>query len=48
MPASFQMVLSVYIAKNVAAEISGNLCDSVADKLNGKVIGTFTGERISK
>ena len=25
------------IAKNVAAEIAGKLCDSVAAKLNGKV-----------
>ena len=33
------------IAKNVAAEIAGKLCDSVAAKLNGKVglfIHSFT------
>ncbi|XP_056621629.1 signal recognition particle receptor subunit alpha [Triplophysa dalaica] len=30
------------IAKNVAAEISSQLCDSVAKKLEGKVMGTFT------
>ncbi|CAL8360860.1 unnamed protein product [Merluccius merluccius] len=30
------------IAKNVAAEISTQLCDSVAKKLEGKVMGTFT------
>ncbi|XP_029302155.1 signal recognition particle receptor subunit alpha isoform X2 [Cottoperca gobio] len=30
------------IAKNVAAEISSRLCDSVAKKLEGKVMGTFT------
>lgn len=30
------------IAKNVAAEISARLCDSVAKKLEGKVMGTFT------
>uniref|UniRef100_A0A8C5B2W3 SRP receptor subunit alpha n=1 Tax=Gadus morhua TaxID=8049 RepID=A0A8C5B2W3_GADMO len=30
------------IAKNVAAEISIQLCDSVAKKLEGKVMGTFT------
>ncbi|XP_057364813.1 signal recognition particle receptor subunit alpha homolog [Daphnia carinata] len=29
------------IAKNVASEIAGKLCDSVAAKLNGKVLGTF-------
>lgn len=32
------------IAKNVAAEISEKLCDSVATKLDGKIIGTFSGE----
>lgn len=31
------------IAKNVAAEIAEKLCDSVATKLEGKVLGTFTG-----
>lgn len=31
------------IAKNVAAEISEKLCESVAAKLEGKVIGTFRG-----
>ncbi|XP_068563473.1 signal recognition particle receptor subunit alpha [Cebidichthys violaceus] len=30
------------IAKNVAAEIAYQLCDSVAKKLEGKVMGTFT------
>uniref|UniRef100_A0A665UKD1 SRP54-type proteins GTP-binding domain-containing protein n=1 Tax=Echeneis naucrates TaxID=173247 RepID=A0A665UKD1_ECHNA len=30
------------IAKNVAADISSQLCDSVAKKLEGKVMGTFT------
>uniref|UniRef100_A0A671V8A8 SRP receptor subunit alpha n=1 Tax=Sparus aurata TaxID=8175 RepID=A0A671V8A8_SPAAU len=30
------------IAKNVAAEIASQLCDSVAKKLEGKVMGTFT------
>ncbi|CAN0215744.1 unnamed protein product [Lampetra planeri] len=29
------------IAKNVAAEISSQLCESVANKLEGKVLGTF-------
>jgi len=29
------------IGKNVASDISNKLCDSVADKLEGKVIGTF-------
>lgn len=31
------------ITKNVAAGIAERLCDSVAAKLEGKVIGTFTG-----
>ncbi len=31
------------ITKNVAAEISERLCESVAAKLEGKVIGTFRG-----
>ncbi|ESO83355.1 hypothetical protein LOTGIDRAFT_133609 [Lottia gigantea] len=30
------------IAKNVAADIAQNLCDSVAVKLEGKVLGTFS------
>ncbi|KAB5574969.1 hypothetical protein PHYPO_G00215220 [Pangasianodon hypophthalmus] len=30
------------IAKNVAADIASQLCDSVARKLEGKVMGTFT------
>ncbi|KAJ4935654.1 hypothetical protein JOQ06_017184 [Pogonophryne albipinna] len=30
------------ISKNVAADISSKLCDSVAIKLEGKVMGTFT------
>lgn len=29
--------------KNVAADIAEKLCNSVADKLEGKVIGTFDG-----
>ena len=33
------------VTKNVAMEIAEKLCDSVAAKLDGKVIGTFTGER---
>lgn len=31
------------IAKNVAADISDKLCNSVATKLEGKVLGTFSG-----
>lgn len=31
------------VAKNVAADISEKLCDSVATKLEGKVLGTFSG-----
>lgn len=34
------------IAKNVAAEIAGKLCDSVAAKLNGKVRGNLQLTRI--
>ena len=33
-----------FTAKNVAADISEKLCDSVATKLEGKVLGTFSGE----
>ena len=29
--------------KNVALEIADKLCGSVASKLEGKVVGTFTG-----
>lgn len=32
------------IAKNVAADIAYKLCDSVAKKLEGKVMGTFTSK----
>lgn len=32
------------IAKNVAADIASQLCDSVAKKLEGKVMGTFTSK----
>ena len=32
------------ITKNVAAEIAEKLCNSVAAKLEGKTIGTFSGE----
>jgi signal recognition particle receptor subunit alpha len=32
------------ITKNVAAEISVKLCSSVMAKLEGKVIGTFSGK----
>ena len=31
------------ITKNVALGIAEKLCDSVAAKLDGKVVGTFTG-----
>ena len=33
-------------AKNVAADISEKLCDSVATKLEGKVLGTFSGKSV--
>ncbi len=29
------------IAKNVASDVAGKLCESVAAKLEGKVMGTF-------
>ena len=32
------------VTKNVAIEIAEKLCNSVASKLDGKVVGTFTGE----
>ena len=34
---------TLFTAKNVAAEISDKLCESVVTKLNGKTIGTFRG-----
>lgn len=33
------------VIKNVAIEIAEKLCNSVASKLDGKVVGTFTGEQ---
>lgn len=35
---------TLFSAKNVAADISEKLCDSVATKLEGKVLGTFSGK----
>lgn len=35
------------IGKNVAADIADKLCNSVATKLDGKVISNFTGEQRS-
>ena len=35
------MKLCLFAAKNVAADIAEKLCDSVAAKLEGKVLGTF-------
>ena len=32
------------ITKNVALEIADKVCESVATKLDGKVISTFSGE----
>lgn len=34
----------VSTGKNVASDIVDKLCQSVAAKLDGKVIGTFSGE----
>lgn len=33
------------VAKNVAADIAVKLCDSVATKLEGKVLSTFSGKQ---
>ena len=38
------VIISLYLAKNVAAEIADKLCDSVTAKLAGKTIGTFSGK----
>ena len=38
------MLLPYVTAKNVAADISEKLCGSVASKLEGKVLGTFSGK----
>lgn len=35
-------------AKNVAADIAVQLCESVANKLEGKVMGTFSSEYLPK
>lgn len=40
----FILLLYDLIAKNVAADIASQLCDSVAKKLEGKVMGTFTSK----
>ena len=40
----FCFFVFVFKAKNVAADISEKLCDSVATKLEGKVLGTFSGK----
>ena len=37
----YQNVTCLFLAKNVAADISEKLCESVAAKLEGKVLGTF-------
>lgn len=36
--------LSPSLAKNVAADIAVQLCESVANKLEGKVMGTFSSK----
>lgn len=40
----FIILLYDSVAKNVAADIASQLCDSVAKKLEGKVMGTFTSK----
>lgn len=37
-------ILICVAAKNVAADIAAKLCESVATKLEGKVLGTFGSE----
>lgn len=32
-----------FLAKNVAADVADKLCESVSIKLEGKILGTFTG-----
>ena len=41
--ANYYNFLNFCLAKNVAVDIAGKLCNSVAAKLEGKVLGTFTG-----
>ena len=43
-PQTITFPASFFTAKNVAADISEKLCDSVATKLEGKVLGTFSGK----
>lgn len=43
---TYLFFLFAFSAKNVAADIATQLCDSVANKLEGKVMGTFTSEYI--
>ena len=37
----------LFSAKNVAADIAVQLCDSVANKLEGKVMGTFSSKYLA-
>ncbi|XP_059482878.1 signal recognition particle receptor subunit alpha homolog isoform X2 [Neocloeon triangulifer] len=43
MQPALEKMCDLLIAKNVAADIAKKLCESVAVKLDGKVIGTFDG-----
>ncbi|CAB3383975.1 Hypothetical predicted protein [Cloeon dipterum] len=43
MQPALDKMCDLLIAKNVAADIAKKLCESVATKLDGKVIGTFEG-----
>ncbi len=40
---NFSFIFSSFVAKNVASDIAEKLCESVSTKLEGKVLGTFTG-----
>lgn len=44
---SFILFWWLVLAKNVASEIAENLCESVATKLEGKVLGTFKSQFIT-
>ena len=39
-----QMFVIFILAKNVASDIAEKLCNSVATKLEGKVLGTFSSK----
>lgn len=40
-----QNIHALFSAKNVASDIATKLCDSVAAKLEGRVLGTFSSKK---